>query len=183
MSYLKKCLGLLCVFVSFLISCDNNLLNKQIKDFASTPIIIPIDKMEYKICSLFHDTIQIGKNYRVVNYIDKHQCVDCVLSYYSAIEGDKQYEDIMKRVSMVYIIDVDSLTKDDVCSYLYNERIKGKVYLDSQGSFIKSNPMVAESQLFQTFVLDDSNKIVLLGDPFKNEQMVELLRTRISNAH
>lgn len=179
--YNKLHLGLFCVLTIICISCESNILDKNIKDFVSTPIQIPIDKMEHKICSLFPDTVQTGKHYRIVNYIENQQCTDCVMSYYSNIENDKQYADIMKCVSMVYIIEVDSFTKEGVCADLIKERIKGQVYLDTCSSFITLNPKVAESRLFHTFVLNDSNNIVLLGDPFKNEQMVHLLRERITN--
>ena len=68
------------IMVISIYSCYENVVDQNIKDFVSTPVIIPIDKMEHKICSLFPDTVKVGKHYRIVNYIGKKERVDCIMS-------------------------------------------------------------------------------------------------------
>ena len=53
--------------------------------------------------------------------------------------------------------------------------IRGTVYLDTCNAFLQANPHVPENTLFHTFVLDEKDKVVLIGDPFKNKKMERLL--------
>jgi hypothetical protein len=42
-------------------------------------------------------------------------------------------------------------------------------------SFRRANPHIPDDPLFHTFVLNEQDSVVLVGDPFKNEKMEKLL--------
>jgi len=43
-------------------------------------------------------------------------------------------------------------------------------------AFIKENPHIPLKGIYHTFLLDENDSVILVGDPFKNEKMEKLLQ-------
>lgn len=53
-----------------------------------------------------------------------------------------------------------------------------KVLIDINNSFRKSNPHIPKDAMYYTFLLDEDNKVVLVGNPLRNNSIKEIfLRT------
>lgn len=85
--------------------------------------------------------------------------------------GKREYSDF----SYVYIIKTESNFSDFIYAQLCKARIEGVVYLDTCNAFRRANPHIPDNPLFHTFVLNEQDSVVLVGDPFKNEKMERLL--------
>ena len=48
------------------------------------------------------------------------------------------------------------------------------IYVDTSGIFIRENPHLPHNPLFHTFLLDEDNRVVLVGNPLENEKIEEL---------
>ena len=54
------------------------------------------------------------------------------------------------------------------------------ILLDTKGEFLQNNPTIPKSQKYHTFMVDENNKVVLVGNPMGNEKMWELYKKEIA---
>lgn len=160
--------------VLFVTGC-NRLSNKKIENFSKTTITIPykdLDKINNpKDTNSLSSTIVL----RIVNYIDTLGCSACTISRIADGEMHKKNQCELKNVEFVYIVETKIKNKNDVYRMFHNICIEGNVYIDTCCSFRRINPHIPDDPLFHTFVLDEQDSVVLVGDPFKNEKMEKLL--------
>ena len=67
----------------------------------------------------------------------------------------------------------------EIVSILRLERFDVPVFIDYEREFEKLNPL-PENQLFRTFLLDENNKIILVGNPTRG---MEKLYLKVLNKH
>lgn len=156
------------------VGCTNR-FDKDLEAFVKEPIHIPYQTMDKRVCSIYTDTLSSEKMLRIVNYIDTLDCSTCALSRLAAVEKEKKDLDELKDVGFVYVIETDTEKAENVYFAFCNARIEGAVYLDTCHAFLRANPHIPDDPLFHTFVLNEQDSVVLVGDPFKNEKMEKLL--------
>lgn len=158
----------------FLVSCSNSGLESEISGIMDTKIIIPFEKLDKRECSFFKDTLDSPHQFTLVVYLEGIKCTSCELSELSEMEKSNSDDDLWRRTYKVFIISSDPENVDDLYALLCNQRIKNDVFLDTCGIFRKTNPIIPDSKLFHSFVLDGENKVILVGNPFKNYKLKEL---------
>lgn len=156
------------------VGCTNR-FDKDLEAFVKEPIHIPYQTMDKRVCSIYTDTLSSEKMLRIVNYIDTLDCSTCALSRLAAVEKEKKDLDELKDVGFVYVIETDTEKAENVYFAFCNARIEGAVYLDTCHAFLRANHHIPDDPLFHTFVLNEQDSVVLVGDPFKNEKMEKLL--------
>lgn len=155
------------------VGCTNQ-FDKNMEAFVKEPIHIPYQTMDKRVCSIYTDSLSSEKMLRIVNYIDTLDCSTCALSRLAAVEKEKKDMDELKDVGVVYVIETDTEKAENVYFAFCNARIEGAVYLDTCYAFLRANPHIPDNPLFHTFVLNEQDSVVLVGDPFKNEKMENL---------
>ncbi|MDR3093410.1 MAG: hypothetical protein LBU62_02055, partial [Bacteroidales bacterium] len=55
------------------------------------------------------------------------------------------------------------------------------VYIDKESFFHKKNPNIPSDERMHTFLLDENNKVVLVGSPIRNEMLWELYKELIQS--
>lgn len=48
------------------------------------------------------------------------------------------------------------------------------VYVDTLGLFAKQNPYLSSNTIMHTFLLDEDNNVLLVGNPLENEKIEEM---------
>lgn len=48
------------------------------------------------------------------------------------------------------------------------------VYIDTQGVFQQNNPHLSKNKLLHTFLLDENNNVILVGNPVRNLRVKDL---------
>ncbi len=165
---------LFCTITTFTGACSNKMKDEAVTLMAH-PISIPSELMDRRTCSQFRDSLTEDVLLRLVFYVDSLNCQTCRMSQFAQYERIKGRNDRMSGIEFIYIINSTPLNKEFLYAQLCNARIKGTVYLDTCNAFLQANPHVPENTLFHTFVLDEKDKVVLIGDPFKNKKMERLL--------
>lgn len=168
--------------VLFLLGCTNSShIDEFVQTLVSRPIKIPYEQLDMRPCSHFSDTIFSDKSLRIINYIDSLDCQSCkMLGYvrYEKLYGtDKRFSD----VEFVYIINTTVESEEFLYETLCNSRVEGVVFFDTCQAFILANPQIPKNPLFHTFVLNDKDSVLLVGDPFKSEKMEQLFLKVIDN--
>ena len=157
-----------------LTSCRND-FDDSIRQFSSMKIVLPYDRMERIICSPFADTITDNKALRLVNFIDTMQCHSCEMNRLIEYERLNIARPELKRLEFVYVINTSSQNFQKAKKLLQSLRIGGSVYLDTCNVFRHVNPNFPDNKMFHSFVLNRDGKIILVGNPFQNDKMHELL--------
>ena len=157
------------------VSCENGRIEKQLKEMCENKISIPFDKMIKKDCNLYHDNIQDSCT-KLVKYIEIFDCSDCQINQLSSFDNETYNSGLSKNIAILYVVNIPyEVDVSELYSKLCVKRVRGTVYLDTCQAFLQANPHIPDDPLFHTFVLDEQDNVVLVGDPFKNEKMEKLL--------
>lgn len=115
---------------------------------------------------------------KIVFYADTLGCVSCDLNLL-------EWMDFMELADSVTCQDISFFfyfapkNVKEIVSTLRFERFDVPVFIDYGREFEKLNPL-PENQLFRTFLLDENNKIVLIGNPTHG---MEKLYLKVLNKH
>lgn len=154
--------------------CKKN-IDKEIRDFVASSVVVPYDKFDKRICSHFTDTLSATKDYRLVCYLDSSECQTCKFSQLVNMEKEHinmpEYQDL----EFLYIFNVGKDDTEALYRSLCRSRIEGIVYFDTLNVFMKNNPHIPQENIYHTFVIDKKGKVLLVGNPFQNDRMTALL--------
>lgn len=164
-----------CIASVFLSGCKNDSIDRQMEMFHGSTVSFPSEGMIKKDCCLYNEEVSDSCT-KLVKYVEVFDCSDCQINQLSLFNNDTFNSGLSKRISIVYIVATPTgMNTYELYSKLCEKRIRGTVYLDTCNAFLQANPHVPENTLFHTFVLDEKDKVVLIGDPFKNKKMERLL--------
>jgi hypothetical protein len=139
-------------------------------------IILPSD-MEYKITG--RDTLcpeLWNKSYKFLTYVDSAGCTSCQL-------GIPQWQQIMdicqsNHFDVSFLFVVYSLNYENFEYELLLDNFDCPIIYDRRNRFDELNHFPPFP--YRTFLLDKDNKIILIGSPINNPQMLELYMKTIA---
>lgn len=136
----------------------------------SKKIYLP-DIEPYSIGNI-NENFKFHNRYKIVMYVDSNGCIGCKLQL---------------PVWNNLISEMDSLTKNrvDVIIYTYprnkeemqfilrRDKFNHPIYLDMEDIFNKTNNLPDDNR-FRCFLLDEDNRVILIGNPINNPKIKEL---------
>ncbi len=160
-------------------SCTSNIsrIEREVKEminrrieFTGNYIIIP-SKDSVKIKNMLSDEAKI------VTYIDKYQsCNECT---FNAL---KQWCKVLNKLNtqrFSYIIVFYTEEVDEIRRIIEHENFSVPVICYKTDEFGKKNKISDKLTKNRTFLLNQYNEIVLIGEPFNNKKLFELYNTTI----
>ena len=164
----------LIVCASTILGCRHRANDGIMALFRKTKVLIPREKMVHVVCSQYAFDCDHEACVTIVNVIDQYGCSGCRMS--ELARAEVLYEQMFESGSVrsMYIISAASERIEDVTSLLKKYHLRNTIYLDTCNAFLKANPHIPDNTLFHTFVLNDCDSVVMVGDPFKNEKMEAL---------
>ncbi|MDD4032077.1 MAG: hypothetical protein PHS48_02400 [Bacteroidales bacterium] len=173
---------LICFLISGLILVSCNSQKKQITETLSQmmdkEIVFP-NALQAKI--LGRDTIvDVLKKpgYKIVTYADSSGCTDCRLNFYGWKLKMNEAKTWSKPVDVVFILQ----PKDEsaLISLLKFNDFSHAIFYDKNTDFIRQNQLSSDP-LYQTFLINSENKIVLVGNPVSNSVLWKLYKETIES--
>lgn len=117
---------------------------------------------------------------KLVHYIDTLTCSTCYLQKAALNELICSMEKLSNNEFYnVFIINPDSKTKKRLESDFHSRRIPQTIFVDSTNIFMETNSNIPSESMYHTFLLDENNKVVLVGNPIANEKIGDLLQTLV----
>lgn len=165
---------LMLAFLLFLGSCSNGEKRKIVallQDWTSHEIKFPADLI-FTIQG--RDTVDFPMcgEFKVVSYVDSIGCTDCKMQLFKWNKFVAMLDSAFsKKVSIYMILNPKSLT--DIKYILRRDGFKYPVCIDLNDSFNKLNRFPSNIA-FQTFLLDENNKVLAIGNPIHNPKIKEL---------
>lgn len=140
--------------------------------------------MEWINEQLLHDTVTRvntvsfeGK--KIIVHLDEKQCQQCIVNTLSMV-GEYSKTLQSKKISAT-IICIVPLKMQDILKI--NEQIDGLsdiiIVSDVDNKFLKLNKLEKYTNKFHSFLLDNSNKVLLIGDPIHYENVRSLYNKRL----
>ena len=171
-----KKLFILLSCISLSLSCsDRNQIEKELKILQSKPITIPMD-IETLLDG--RDTMinnLMKSELKLVVYTDSLACSTCEISKMEEWMGLINYASAFDNRLKFYFIFAPSKQDERIV------RIKLKMnyfdypmFLDSDGKFDELNPHLPKNKAMHTFLLDKNNNVILVGNPLKNNNIMEM---------
>lgn len=181
-SYSLRVIFLLCALTivaiigCFLIPSQRELeIMNNMHQLQSRRINIPFN--EFRLVGK-EDSIKRNSPLKMVVYLDSYVCTDCAIKNLVSKWNDvimKEYKND-GTLQFLFIIASNDKNEQDLDSILNLTHFCHSVYLDSSDAFIKENPHIPLKGIYHTFLLDENDSVILVGDPFKNEKMEKLLQ-------
>lgn len=116
--------------------------------------------------------------FTMVIYFSPALCNACNLTRLSDYENlPRQFPE----AKIVYILSYRKKNEEkEIKSLLTEINFRQFVYLDCGNMFGQENDFIPGNPLFQTFLLNDENKILIVGDPTQNQEIHNLYTECIS---
>lgn len=116
------------------------------------------------------------KHLKVVLFSDSLKCSSCEV--HSLNEWDN-FAQILKReknieLDLVPIFSPSTRDYSSLKSALKNTKPSFPVYIDTTNCFIRCNPQIPSNSLFYTLVLNDQNRVIIIGNIMKNKRLYQL---------
>lgn len=166
---IQRCLTM-CLY-SILYSCNTDNEQKLLKEINLIQSK-PINCNQYKWS---HDNTTIEKLKYIV-YSDSVNCISCSIHqmdlWNALLEYSKSYN------GQLHFYFIFRPAKKDIKSVesILNKNVKFNypILLDTLGEFEKLNPHLPKNHLLHTFLLDENNRVVLVGNPLRNKKIEEM---------
>ena len=121
------------------------------------------EKMVGKEISFVGFTIPFNTKYKIVNYVNHNGCTPCRLNQTQWNLFINEL-DSLKQVQVIFIVESDSTKLGET---------NLPIYYDSSNVFYTLNHLPSDSR-FHCFLLDENNRVVLIGNPVQNPKIKDL---------
>lgn len=145
----------------------------ELRLFKEKIITLP-ENMLAKHCDeqILPDTTLLERPLKMIVYINQDGCTDCklrgLLPYYMFIL-ENEYLD-----NFGVVIILNTVDRELAESTLADMRFRRTVFYDLDNSFERLNPHLPQNEQFHTFLLNEENKVILVGAPVYNEKLKKL---------
>lgn len=115
---------------------------------------------------------EIKKEYTILHYVDNSGCVSCKLQLSEWDKLIKELDSIGSH-NINCLISFFPMRKKELLKSLKINRFKHYVYIDERDSLNRLNNFPKEDA-FRTFLLDNNDKVIAVGNPIHNPNVKEL---------
>ena len=104
-----------------------------------------------------------------------HSCIADLKKWEEFYEYTLNNEEI-NLLFFLYISDLEIFKKNS-----YTKKIhKYPLILDYENKYLLNNNLSTDKKMYQTFLLDSNNKVILVGNPIYSEKLMELYKEEIN---
>lgn len=152
-------------------SCTDNVEVRQIKKMIGKKISFNMNLLEIRKDTIISfDKSTMENKLKIITYSDRSSCTDCMLGSTILLE---RLIDSLHIPADLYIITYpvgDSL----IFSYVNKTKANYTILYDTDNTFLKKNHLQNTLARNRTMLLDDDNKIKIIGEPLRNNKIAEL---------
>ena len=140
--------------------------------FKEKAFILP-DNMVAQNCDeqMPPDTALLHRPLKMVVYVNQGGCQDCRLRTLLPIYMFMLENQHRENFGVIIILNTSDM--EDANNTLTEMRFHRTVFYDLDGSFERLNPHLPTDEQYHTFLLNEKNKVVLVGRPVYNEKLKE----------
>ena len=161
-----------------LVSCRaNHDIEEKISSLQSQPIKLCLDEMRCR--NKFGDTVVVDSVkplYRMVVYVDSSVCSPCSLDkMYVWNESIKKARRQGSMLKHVFIVAPKPEQIEDAYLSIESNGLDSPIYVDTAYAFRKANPHLPDERMYHSFLLDEKDSVVIVGNPIENPKIDSLI--------
>lgn len=169
-------------FFTLVFSCNRNSIEDEMKRMENMTVNLNLNNMQ----CWASDTLVIERPWetkplKLCVFISEDFCTSCYLKkmfqWEDFIELEKDY-----NFYIYFIFEPQEGCEENFHKFFYQAELDHPFYLDKKKLFMKENSFIPEQNIFHTFLLDENNHIILIGDILHNEDIEHEFRNIIENA-
>lgn len=147
-------------------------LEKQILAMDGLSVNLAFDKAEafYGGFDSVYSSCLVKK---LVLFVDSTSCSGCFLSHLVSYYEINDSLAAHNGESLV-VLHPRKDRLDEIDRRLGLERFPFWCIVDREGEFVRHNPNIPDNHILHTFALDETDKVILVGDPTRNSRIKEL---------
>lgn len=176
---------LLIVNTSLYCACSSQKkeLKGIVKHMQSQTISIPYNRMNlWTPDSILAISPWEKAKLKFVHYVDSATCSSCYLHKVTNYELLFNMEKVSNNEFFnLFIINPDNNTKRILESEYYDKLIPSTIFVDSANIFRKINPTIPSEMMYHTFLLDENDKVILVGNPMVNPKIEQMLISMVED--
>lgn len=155
-------------------SCNNNTMKKKLSILTSQSINLPVKaKVTYNgIDTVMNDMFE--SELKLIAYTDSTGCLSCRINKMNMWIPFLKYAEMYDGRLKFYFIYHPTLDIRILRDAMMLNPIDYPVIIDEKGSFEKLNPHLPKDEIFHTFLLDENNNVILVGNPLYNKEIEKL---------
>ena len=162
-----------------IVSCNSQKREMQetLEKMQQKAIEIPYDRMA---CWTNDSILEVSPwkktKMKLVHYIDSATCSTCYLQKAASNELLHRMERLSyKEFYNVFIINPDRKARKRLEADFKDKQIPSTIFVDSVNVFMELNPNIPSKSIFHTFLLDENNHVILIGNPMVNKQIEDMM--------
>lgn len=171
---------LLSTICSIICACNSQKkeLQEKVEELQSTAIDIPYDRMDCWTSDSIKAISPWNKaKLKLVHYVDSASCSTCYLSKIAKKELLFRMEKLSNNEFYnVFIINPDNIAKKRLEKEFHYKSIPQTIFVDSANIFTEVNATIPSESMYHTFLLDENNKVILVGNPIVYKKIEDILQ-------
>lgn len=161
------------IIMLFFVACKDN-TREQLLRMENQKICLYLDSMDCRRNGHIDDC-QREDFWRLVVFSDSVACSSCKLremqSWIPMMERLSCYDG---KVKLIFIFQPKDENLDVFDFTMKILPFSFPVYVDTANVLLRNNPSIPIDSKFHTFLLDENNKVLLVGNPLENEKIEDL---------
>lgn len=117
--------------------------------------------------------IMINKKLKLLTIIDTNNCTECRLRLYDWGKNIKDANSINSNIAFLFVVHAKDYTIVDLMKK--KNKFTYPIFYDYKNQIGQLNKF-PKNPRFQTFLLDENNKVILVGNPVGNHHMWDLYK-------
>lgn len=152
-------------------------LQDKVKKVQSAAISIPYERMVCWTSDSVRSVSPWNKaKLKLVHYIDSASCSTCYLQKAATDELLNHMESLGSNdFCNVFIVTPGDKARKRLETDFREKRLPRTIFVDTANVFIGENPNIPSESMYHTFLLDENNNVVLVGNPMLNKQIEEMM--------
>jgi len=160
------------LFSSFL-SCGRYDTLRKMKEMRSAPVNLDLTHMEcWQNDSLLKCRPWESIPLKLCVYVSPDHCTSCYLKKMFQWEDFLEMEKA-KKFYIYYIFTPQDGCEETFHKFFFQAELDHPFYLDKKKEFLSLNPHIPQESMFHTFLLDENNNVILIGDILHNPKVEE----------
>ena len=121
----------------------------------------------------------LNKKYKILLYVDSTACTECKLQLYEWYKLIKESQKYTDSLSFIFVVQTPNPKKIDIICK--KNKFDYPIFYDSKNNINKINNFPEQIE-YQTFLLNQDNRVLIIGNPIKNEKLWNLYLRIINNS-
>lgn len=167
-------------FPAMIISCGRESYEKKMARMKSVPVNLNLTRMQcWDADTLVVNRPWESRGLKLCVFVSDRLCTSCYLKKMFQWEDFLRYEE-ENDFFIYFIFEPQEGCEENFWKFFYQAELDHPFYLDKNKEFLKSNPNVPSEYMFHTFLLDEKNNVILVGDILHDQHIEDQFKRIIA---